>query len=360
MKMPIKQIKALQGFMNKYGIYQHGKLASPDLEHPHSSDDQARLLQVQCRFKDYLDANWFKNKLPETLLEFASKASRTDGLFNNYRNHETGKFIEEAPGKLHDVFGRWMWALAELAASEQKLSGEAEQLFNEKLEVMSDVIVPLAGVHGFAFSINALSKRLEHLHSQGNLAVKETKRLNNLTYFLSALYKMNKARELDNWSWPEDKITYCSGRIPQALLSSSDVLFSPSYAKAGLEMLNFLINKSFQNNMFWPAGNLPEFYLRGCQKPLYYQQTCEAIVAEALQKAHKKTSNNLYLERIKDIVGWFEKGKNSRDVKLLSPEGGVYDAITDTEKLVNENQGAESRLTYLLVKSIELESQQDF
>lgn len=357
-ELPTEQLAAIERVTGKYGIYQHvDKEEQPIIReesqhepkrYAYSSDDQARLMEAQCKYQHLFKNQWFKKTLPKILINYVIEASKNGeaGLINNYMM-ENGEVIRERPGGLLDVLGRWMNGLVELASSKQKLAGEAEKIYDEKVEVVGDMILQCESPHAVAYAANAFAKRIKYL-GIGLKTRRETLMLIDLIDKLKRKYQENRIKKKDKWNWPEDKITYCSGKIPQAFLSASEVLERNDLKKMGLEMLNFLIKESFQKDMFWPPGNKPNFYERGKEKPKYDQQPCEAIIALALQQAYTSTWDDRYLNRRTDVLNWF-RGTNSKNVSLLTKTGGINDAIT--EEGVNENQGAEPRLVHLLCES---------
>lgn len=357
--LPVKQLSAIERVTGKFGIYQHiDENERPIIRetgdeskrvYAYSTDDQARLMEVQCIYRDFFKNPWFQNELPEILLNYLINVSEkgSEGLMNNYVT-EDGDIIEGKPGELLDVFGRGMGGLVAYINSGQEWTGEAEKLYKEKLKVVRDVIIPRGSVHSLAFTIEALAKRPIYLKGKGKMPIEEDLLLIDLTQKLMRIYEKNKEKEKDGWNWPEDKLSYCSGKIPNSFFSAAKALGSAELKNIGIEMLDFLVGISFIDNVFWPIGNNNDFYHRGGERPLYDQQPCEAVIALALQQAYQLTRDTKYLSNRTRVINWF-KGDNSKNISLLSDSGGVSDAITWDG--INTNQGAEPRIVYLLCES---------
>ncbi|MBE3088330.1 MAG: glycosyltransferase, partial [Chloroflexi bacterium] len=76
---PLKKIRSMT---SNIGIYQHGKLSSPDPKFGYALEDQARALIVADEFKD-------KN-LKDIYLNFVLKAQREDGLLYHFYYDNNG------------------------------------------------------------------------------------------------------------------------------------------------------------------------------------------------------------------------------------------------------------------------------
>ncbi len=348
---PKVQLEGLQPIISPWGIWQHvDKNGKRHNGQAHSSDDQARALQITRRYFRHFDADWFRITFPRTCLEYAINAQRPDGLFNNYCS-ERGGFIDDPAGKLYDVFGRWMLALAEASDFPDKtIAGESKKLFNNKLEVAESVIIPNATPHSTAFLTLAMAKMIE---KQGfGEQSEEARRTGSKAASVMQTFYDEYSRP--DWEWVDNTISYCSGRIPQAFLSASLSNSTSPFTKFGLSCLDFFTKVSFENEIFSPVGNKNGFYTRGNEKPKYCQQSVEAgVAALAYEAAFKVTGDEKYKILRDASLQWYFR-KNSKRQSLLR-EKGVCDAVTATG--INENQGAESRLAFLLGMSTRLSNQ---
>lgn len=137
-------------------------------------------------------------------------------------------------------------------------------------------------------------------------------------------------------------MTYCNARLPHSLLIAGQSFEREELVKLGIETLDFLIEHTFDkiNGWFVAVGNNGWFVKNG-EKAKFDEQPIEAgAMTEACMCAYRITGNSFYHSYALRAFGWFD-GLNQRRIGLLAQNGGVYDAITDTDVGVNENQGAE-------------------
>jgi uncharacterized protein YyaL (SSP411 family) len=160
---------------------------------------------------------------------------------------------------------------------------------------------------------------------------------------LVALYNSNRT---SSWDWFENILTYDKGRLVQALLSAYRSLGEQAYFDVAEASLQFLGRIETIDGNFAPIGNRG-WYVKGGTRALYDQQPIEpGAMIEAATIAYKLNRSKLYEEILRQALGWFF-GLNTKSVKLYDEStGACYDGITP--KGLNENQGAESTLAFLL------------
>ncbi len=322
--------------MKKDGTMDRGAYA-------YSSDDQARFLQVWNRFPDFNNQE-FQVIIPEKLLDYAEKVERGDGLFENYVD-ECGRVVHSNKGEVYDVFGRWMLSFAEVSESQNKMvSQRANKLFENHLDA-SKFLLEDPTPHSIAFLSLALSEKLNG-NERGSLT-ENVRRLRHEA--ISRLQEFYEEHSRPDWQWVDDEVNYCGGRFPQAFLAAYSTGGNEAFLRIGESLLSHFTSVSFEKEMFWPVGNKGWFSRCGV-KALYDQQTIEAGVgAVAYNLAFQVTQKQEYQRRRDACIKYFS-GKNSRGVSLLR-NGGVCDAVTDSEEGVNTNQGAESRIAFLMAMS---------
>ena len=355
---PTKQLEGIVEITTSFGVYQHvdktGRLVMG--AYPYSNDDNARYLEIWCEYGEKFDGEWFKYRLPEVLLDFAIKSVRSDGLSDNYRNI-AGEFIECPEGKLYDVYGRHMWSLAKASScNNEEIARGARELFKKQLDAGRDIILEKGSPHALAYLIGAMATRLKSAEKIGESITSEV--LDIARIQRDAVKKLSdfyhEHSDVD-WDWPDDSITYCGAVIPHAMFLASQTAQDKTYFELAKRWTRTFTSASFKDKMFWPVGNNENeegvcWYPKKGKKSLYDQQTIEAGRAALLYKiAYDITKNPEYLERWGQCLDWFF-GKNSRKVCLLQGKG-VCDGVTENSLGYNENQGAESRLSFLLGES---------
>ena len=174
----------------------------------------------------------------------------------------------------------------------------------------------------------------------------------NLKILSDRLLENYQAESSDNWDWFEPYLTYCNGRIPQALFEAYEATSNEKYLKIAKDSFNFLVEIQIINDRFFPIGN-DGWYKRNGERSYYDQQPIEASsMVDAALTAFRVTHNKKYQKIANIAFEWF-LGRNSKDIILCNKEtGGCYDGITPQG--ANLNQGAESTISYLLA-SLELE-----
>ena len=97
---------------------------------------------------------------------------------------------------------------------------------------------------------------------------------------------------------------------------------------------------------FRPIGS-NGFYRRGEQRADFDQQPIEALaMVSACVEAYRTTEDFRWLNEARLAFEWF-LGRNDLGLELYDPStGGCYDGLH--EDRINENQGAESTLAFLL------------
>jgi len=113
------------------------------------------------------------------------------------------------------------------------------------------------------------------------------------------------------------------------------------------DSLLFLCEILFRDGFLNIVGN-NGWFQKGQEKPaLFDQQPVDAAsIALCCLKAYEVFGEDDFLEMAKKARDWFT-GDNIHQLPLIDPQsGGCFDALT--EHGVNENQGAESLLAWLL------------
>ena len=118
--------------------------------------------------------------------------------------------------------------------------------------------------------------------------------------------------------------------------------------EAGIESLRWLIQKQHcgDENVFVPIGS-NGFFVEGKEKARFDQQPVEACATiSACLEVYRLTNERQWLEEAQRAFSWF-LGKNDLQVPLYDAStGGCRDGLHPDR--VNENQGAESTLSFLM------------
>jgi hypothetical protein len=161
---------------------------------------------------------------------------------------------------------------------------------------------------------------------------------------LMELYQANSSPE---WPWYEDILSYDNAKLPHALLMAGPWLERDDMVETALKSLEWLTSiQRAERGHFAPIGS-NGFYRRGGEKARFDQQPIEAhAMISACVKAYRVTGEERWRKDAHWIFDWF-LGRNDLGLPLYEPtSGGCYDGLHPTR--VNQNQGAESTLAFLL------------
>jgi hypothetical protein len=130
------------------------------------------------------------------------------------------------------------------------------------------------------------------------------------------------------------------------LLAAYESIRRQVYLEVAEESLLFLRNATTINETHVPIGN-QGWYVKGGRRALYDQQAIDAgAMVEATSLAYRLTQSKSYEQDIRRALGWFF-GLNTKSVKVYDEStGACSDGINEAG--LNENQGAESTLAFLL------------
>jgi hypothetical protein len=147
--------------------------------------------------------------------------------------------------------------------------------------------------------------------------------------------------------WFEDVVAYSNARLPQALLIAGQQTFDDETVSVGIESLNWLnkIQRSAGKDHYVPIGS-QGFYRKEREKARFDQQPVEAAGAvSAGLEAYRATGDDRWRKEAWSAFNWF-LGDNDLQIALYDPvTGGCRDGLHPER--VNENQGAESSLSFL-------------
>ena len=117
------------------------------------------------------------------------------------------------------------------------------------------------------------------------------------------------------------------------------------YIDVASQSLRFLMNKTFENNMFVPIGQ-NGWYKKGKERPYYDQQPIEVdSMVSTLVLAYKLTRNPIYEKKALATFQWFLGRNTLKQVIYNEKTGGCLDGLDEHD--ANLNQGAESTLAYM-------------
>jgi len=321
------------------GIFQHAIFTIPRFQDGYCTDDNARALLLTAQLEELGEGISECQGLQFSAAAFLENAFVADsGRFRNFmefRRH----WIEETGSE--DSHGRALWALGAIVgrSSNVGLRAWAANLFERALPVVSGFTSPRA----WAFALLGLHEYFRTLH--GDLLASRLRE--ELAGKLFTLFQRNA---VDGWGWAEDILAYDNPRLPQALILAGRWMQNESMRQTGLEALRWLMqHQKGGAGVFRPIGS-NGFWRRGSEGAIFDQQPIEAAAAVgACMEALHATGDDFWKQEAERAFEWF-LGANDLRLSIYDPStGGCRDGLH--EHRVNENQGAESTLSFLLARA---------
>ncbi len=332
---PEPRTGSLMAMCDDTGIYQHAVHSVPDRNHGYCVDDNARALLLAC----YLGRPG-ERRLPEALVaRFASFVqhawNRDTGHFRNFMSFDR-RWLEDRGSQ--DSHGRTLWALGECARSgpSPHLRRWAAGLFRDALPTVESFGSP----RSWAFTLLGLDAYLTNAPTDWRA---ERMRGVLADWLLTLLSR----GETPEWVWFEGGLTYENARLPEALILTGAAVGSPAYLQAGLRSLRWLARvQTSPAGLFRPVGT-EGFGDQRCAPEAFDQQPVEAAASiSAYLAAARAEGGQAWGQEARKAFDWF-LGANDLAIALAEVEtGGCRDGLHPDR--VNENQGAESILSYLL------------
>jgi hypothetical protein len=160
------------------------------------------------------------------------------------------------------------------------------------------------------------------------------------------LFNQFKNNATDDWPWLENALNYANGKLPHALLLSGHQMQRNDMIDMGLNSLKWLLAIQTEDNHFVPIGS-NGWYEKGGPRARFDQQPVEAnAMVEACIEAFNVTRDHIWFENAVMCFNWF-LGHNDLNMPLYDPKtGGCRDGLMADG--INQNQGAESSLAWLL------------
>jgi glycosyltransferase involved in cell wall biosynthesis len=335
--LPELNLRHLRALTDDTGMLQHALFSVPRYEDGFCLDDNARALLLTTLVEDAGTDDWPTTRsLSSRYLAFVSHAFNRDlGRFRNFMAYSR-EWLEERGSE--DSQGRALWALGAVVGRSRepgrmRLGGE---LFHAALPAVLEFESPRA----WAFALLGIHEYLRAFQGESGVEVLQ-KRLSE-----QLLSRFESNGDAD-WPWCEDILAYDNARLPQALIVSGKQLGHREMVAAGLGSLHWLNEiQSSEEGYFAPIGS-NGFYPRQAERALFDQQPLEACATvSACLDAWRVTGDEKWAHEMWHAFKWF-LGENQLHASLYDPTtGGCRDGLHPDRP--NENQGAESTLSFLL------------
>jgi glycosyltransferase involved in cell wall biosynthesis len=336
-ELPEVDLAHLHVMSDGTGLLQHAAFSVPRYDDGYCLDDNARALLLMALIEDAgTEDPKAVRALAGRYLAFVSHAfNEQRGRFRNFMSYSR-EWLEEYGSE--DSHGRAVWALGTVVGrsgdpGKRSLGGS---LFHRALPAVATFTSPRA----WAFALLGIDEYLRAFLGDSNVqSIRRT-----LAERLLDLFR--RTRQPD-WPWFEDRLAYSNARLSQALLVSGARMEREEMTAAGTTSLAWLASiQCSEDGCFAPIGS-DGFYRRGARKALFDQQPLEACaMISACLEASRVTGEPRWADYARRAFAWFH-GQNHLQQSLYDPgTGGCRDGLHVDR--MNENQGAESTLSFLL------------
>lgn len=343
--LPAYSIEYVKRLTDDFGIIQHGYFGIPNLKEGYCLDDNSRaLLMALMAYKVKKDTSALR--LCSTYLSYIHYMQNEDGRFRNLISFNR-QFPEEVGSE--DSFGRTIWALGYM------MSNAPDDSYYQSSKHMFFKAMPhfekLRSVRSIANTMIGISYYLQN-HMSDDMMIEKLKKLAG---FLIKEYGLNSH---DKWNWYEELLAYDNAILPLAMLHAAEILPEKKVRNIAFESMQFLTEHTMGNGYLSIIGN-QKWYNKKDDRSVFAQQPLDAMgMVLMFRQAYNISGNKDYLGRLFRSFKWF-LGENDLRMSLFNHETqGCFDGLESYG--VNQNQGAESVLAYLISYLNVLKAHEDY
>jgi glycosyltransferase involved in cell wall biosynthesis len=335
-QLPELKLNHLSRMTDSTGVFQHAVFSAPNFSEGYCTDDNARALVLAVLLGELREEPEALRTLATTCIAFLHHAF--DPGTKRFHNHMSFDRRWLDPQGSEDSQGRALWAFGVCVGRSPFRSFHmmAGQLFAQALPPVTGFTSPRA----WAFGLIGIHEYLQRL--SGDSLVNQARE--TLTCRLMDLFT---AHAKPDWCWFEDELSYDNAKLAHALILSGRATGQAALVDTGLKALRWIVElQTSENGHFRPIGS-NGFYHRGGARADFDQQPIEAqATISACLEAYRATSDVWWYEQAQRAFDWFI-GWNDLGLELYQSEtGGCSDGLHVDR--VNQNQGAESTLAFLL------------
>ena len=336
-ELPALNLAHLRRLTDGTGIFQHAVFTVPRYSDGYCTDDNARaligtVLLEQCGEDESRAIEGLATQYMAFLWHAFNPQTHR---FRNFMSFERHWLEEEGSADCH---GRALWALGTVLGRSEKrgLCHTASHLFELALPAVLDFTTP----RPWAFALLGIHEYLRrYAGDRASQTIRET--------LAQRLLELYRTQSVPDWLWFEPTLTYANAVLPHALLLSGHFMSRPDYKDAALAALGWLAAQQHgAGGWFAPIGS-NGFYPRGGERAGFDQQPIEAhAMISACLEAWRETNDERWRTEAQRAYEWF-LARNDLHLPLYDPAtGGCRDGLQSDR--VNQNQGAESTLAWLL------------
>ena len=331
-KLPALKLDHLFRLTDSTGIVQHARHHLPFYEEGYCTDDNARALILALIIQDAGLSDQKLAKAADNYCAFINHAYNDEQRrFRNFMSYDR-RWLEEVGSD--DSTGRTVWALGTCIgrSADRNAVTWAMGLFEKVLPT----IVSMSSPRSWAFSLLGIYEYQKKFNDDRLAKTIQQQLLEKLMFRYTET-------ATDEWPWFENTLSYDNAVLAHVLIRSGD----ERLVGIGLTGLKWLIDQqTASQGHFQPIGS-NGFYTKGQARAYYDQQPLEAqSTVSACLAAFSITGDEEWHRTANRVFKWFV-GLNDLGLPLYDQQtGGCRDGLHIDR--VNQNQGAESTLSYLM------------
>jgi glycosyltransferase involved in cell wall biosynthesis len=345
-RLPPLKLSHLRRMTDDTGMFQHSIFTVPSYGEGYTTDDNARALVFTVSLAQRMRRNPGEGKAtaPNPSVDMSSRyLSFLEHAFNSangrFRNFLTFDHRWNETEGSEDSHGRALWALGTVLGRsvDEGLRGAAGRL----LEFSLPVAVEFRSPRAWAYTLIGIQEYLNSYPGD-----RDAQKIRSV--LSRRLLEMYESIRRPDWQWFENVLAYGNARLAQAMMQVGTECSDDRMVSVGLEALDWLLTQQRceSNGHFVPIGS-QGFYRQGGEKARFDQQPIEAAGAvSASLQAYRVTGDTRWRSEAWSAFNWF-LGANDLQLPLYdSVSGGCRDGLHPDR--ANENQGAESTLSFLM------------
>lgn len=340
--LPPAYLDHIDRMTDEFGMIQFCRHDVPDPASGYTLDDNARALIAMCMYATMVKENSFVHSLCHKYLNFIEYCQQPDGRFFNYVDVSGYFTASNHQVNLDDANGRAVWAIGYLLHHHKQLPPLIVEQAHRVMQSCFSWTEKLTSPRAIAFTIKGLYYYLAY---QPGSAAEDI-----LHTLAMRLYQAYSREADDQWKWFEPYLTYGNAVLPEAMMMAWEVTGLEEFRKAAEESFDFLCSKTFTDN-YMKVINNKTWYHKHNDAPRSDggEQSIEiAYTMLALNTFFMVNGYTACLEKMRIAFSWY-LGNNHLKQLIYNPlTYGCYDGLEKSN--VNQNQGAESSVCYLIAR----------
>ena len=343
--LPSIKLDHFHRLMDSTGLLQFATYTVPYLEGGYSTKEVARALTLMSFIKanqsnNYTAVEHLRSTNLMALIHFSlDRSSKKFRSMLTYDRRWTGDFSEEVQGRVMSCLG----ACARFGLHQEL----AHDLFVESMGVAESFV----NLRAIALAIDGCCQYLIRFVADAPIvALRDL-----LAAKLLRQYEEQNAQKDEAWEWFEPALTHTNAALPQALIQVGAEKNDQHMLDVGLAALGWLARMQVATDstgqFFAPLGSeapITKANISQMKHKIERPAEVSAMVSAVLE-AYRRTSEVRWLSYSTLAMDWF-LGRNSLgSVVYDSKSGGACEGIFDGK--INQNEGAESTLSFLLALS---------